>query len=146
MKKILLLQIILFVTFYVNSENIISQNNHKYLITSIVSVNSCYIIYAQKRDILYKIVTSKSENCENCNKIVVGNYYDLDLKSKEQNIPKINGITLRPVNYLDVNCYSYTIGDMVCYIFNNDTICTEPNNGIYDLYYTNDIKGLCYLK
>ena len=45
----------------------------------------------------------------------------------------IGGVKLDPVGY--VGCYQF---DSVT------TICLEPKLGIFDLYYTNDLKGICY--
>lgn len=109
-----------------------------YLIKKIKSKNSWHIIYAQKQDSLYKIVVRKEGlSGDNCKKIVVGKYYNLELKLRRENAPEINGVKLKPVNYLDVECYSYD---------QETEICIEPKKGIYDLYYTDDLKGLCYLK
>jgi len=109
-----------------------------YLIKEIRSKNSWYIIYAQKQDSLYKIVVGKENKIDtSCKKITVGKYYNLDLKSRRANAPEIGGVKLQPVNYLDVDCYAYD---------EKTEICIEPKKGIYDLYYTKDLDGLCYLK
>lgn len=109
-----------------------------YLIKKITSKNSWYIIYAKKQDSLYKIIVRKEDLWGgDCKKIAVGKYYDLELKSRRENAPEINGVKLKPANYLDVECYSYD---------HETEICIEPKKGIYDLYYTDDLKGLCYLK
>ena len=110
----------------------------KYRIEKIKAKNSWYIIYAEKQDSLYKIVIGKSNvGNRDCDKIVVGKYYDLNLKSIRDNAPEINGVKLNPLNYLDIECYSYD---------DKTEICIEPQKGIYDLYYTDDLEGLCYLK
>ena len=103
-----------------------------YLIKKIKSKNSWHIIYAQKQDSLYKIV--------------VGKDYDLELKSRRENVPVINGVKLKPVNYLDVKSPAYDKEGVECYSYDEKTeICIEPKKGIYDLYYMDDLKGLCYL-
>ncbi|WP_114751992.1 hypothetical protein [Pleomorphovibrio marinus] len=119
-----------------------------YLIKKIKSKNSWHIIYAQKQDSLYKIVVGKEVMAgDGCNKIVVGKSYDFELKSRKENVPVINGVRLKPVNYLDVKTPAYDKGGVECYSYDEKTeICTEPKKGIYDLYYTDDLKGLCYLK
>ncbi|MAL12735.1 MAG: hypothetical protein CL554_19880 [Algoriphagus sp.] len=119
-----------------------------YLIKKIKSKNSWHIIYAQKQDSLYKIVVGKEGlSRDNCKKIVVGKYYDLELKSRRENVPVINGVKLKPVNYLDVKSPAYDKEGVECYSYDEKTeICIEPKKGIYDLYYTDDLKGLCYLK
>lgn len=119
-----------------------------YLIKKIKNKNSWHIIYAQKKDSLYKIVVGKEDLLRGeCNKIVVGKFYDLELKSRRENVPVINGVRLKPVNYLDVKSPAYDKEGIECYSYDEKTeICIEPKKGIYDLYYTDDLKGLCYLK
>lgn len=111
--------------------------NSGYLIKKIKSRKAWYIIYAEKQDTLYKVVAKKEIVSDECKKIAVGKYYDLDLKSRRENAPEINGVKLKPMNYLDIECFSYD---------EETEICIEPKKGIYDLYYTDDLKGLCYLK
>lgn len=107
-----------------------------YSIKKINKNNSWYIIYAERNDTLFKIV-SYAENSigQNCKKIVVNGKYDFELKSKKENAPIIGGVKLDPVGYTG------------CYVFDKETtICLEPKRGIYDLFFTNDLKGICYLK
>ncbi|WP_155847217.1 hypothetical protein [Algoriphagus marincola] len=139
--KLLVYTYLLFMIFSCSSSKGFTQDGNidsKYRIKKIKTKNSWYIIYAEKQDSLYKIVVGKPNTInDDCKKIVVGKYYDLELKSRRDNTPEINGVKLKPVNYLDVECYSY----------DEDTeICIEPKKGINDLYYTDDLKGLCYLK
>lgn len=140
MRKLLLF-VILFVYGCSSSkiESVKKLENSNYLITKIKTINSWVIIYAEKLNSQYKIVVRKDTvSYSSCNeKIVVGNYYDLELISRRDNVPIINGIKLQPMNYLDIKCFSYD---------ENTEICIEPENGIYDLYYTENIKGLCYIK
>jgi len=115
-----------------------SDNNSDYLIKKIKSKNSWLIIYAERQDTLYKIVVGKEDVANTkCRKIAVGKNYNLDLYSRRENAPEIGGVKLKPANYLDVQCYSYD---------EKTEICIEPKKGIYDLYYTKDLKGLCYIK
>ena len=85
---------------------------------------------------MFKIVSYAENNIyQNCRKIVVGGKYDFELKSKKENAPIIGGVKLDPVGYTG------------CYVFDKETtICLEPKRGIYDLFFTNDLKGICYLK
>src|SRR6218665_62905 len=128
-----------FILFSCSSSNFLTQDKSAsgYLIKKIRTKNSWYIIYAEKQDSLYKIVTGREKGNENCQKIVVGKYYNLELYSRRENAAVINGIKLKPVNQLDIECFEYD---------DKTQICIEPKNGIYDLYYTRDLKGLCYLK
>jgi hypothetical protein len=114
----------------------VSDYNTNYLIKKIDKKHSWYIIYAERKDTLFKIVSYAEDKVDgNCKKIVVGEKYNFELKSKKENAPVIEGIKLDPVGYTG------------CYVFDNETtICLEPKLGIYDLFYTNDLKGICYLK
>jgi hypothetical protein len=109
-----------------------------YLITDIKAKNSWYLIYAERLDTCYKIVVKKHEKVNrNCEKIIVGNYYNLNLRARSEKVIEIRGVNINPINNIDVHCYSY----------DEDTnICIEPENGIFDLYYTDDLTGLYYLK
>jgi hypothetical protein len=114
----------------------VKENKTKYRIKKIDKNNSWYIIYADRNDTLFKIVSfAKNKIDESCRKIVVGGIYDFELKSKKGNAPIIGGVKLDPVGYTG------------CYVFDKETtICLEPKRGIYDLFFTNDLKGICYLK
>jgi hypothetical protein len=110
-----------------------------YLVKSIDSVNGWYTIYASKQDSVYKIVVKKEDRrVMNCKEIVsAGKYYNLVLHSRKNEVPEINGIKIKPINSLDVHCYTYD---------EKTNICIEPERGIYDLYHTSNIKGLCYVQ
>lgn len=114
----------------------VSVSDKSYRIKKINKKNSWYIIYAEKKDSLFKIVSyADSSTNGNCKKIVVGGLYDFELKSKNENAPIIGGIKIAPIGYTG------------CYEFDKETtICLEPERGIYDLFYTNDLKGICFLK
>lgn len=118
----------------VTSASTIGEAN--YFIKEINKKNSWYVIYAERKDTLYKIVTKvEADTNKNCKKIVVGKWYDLLLISHKSTAPIINGVKLDPVGYTG------------CYQFDSETtICLEPKRGVYDLFYTNDLKGICYLK
>ncbi|URC11861.1 hypothetical protein [Flavobacterium sp. B183] len=108
-----------------------------YMVYKIDKENDYYLIYAKKKDSLYKIVSKNESPISDCNKIKINNYYDFKLHSRRENSPTIGGIKLNPVNYLDIQCYTY----------DKDTkICIDIKNGIFDLYYADNIKGLCFIK
>jgi len=124
------------------------QSSDMYHIEAIVSKNSWYIIYAEKQDTLYKIVSARQENeGSRCRKIRQGGFYSFELVSHGSNIPVINGIKLAPVNYLDVKKNVKSRDGKDCYAYDQETeICTEPERGIYDLYYTSSLRGVCYIE
>jgi hypothetical protein len=112
-------------------------DNKSYLIKKIVSKNDWLVVYAEKQDSLFKIVVgNESSQPNNCKKIKVGETYFLNLKSRRKNAPEIGGVKLNPINYLDIECFAYD---------ENTEICIEPEKGIYDLYYTFNLKGYCYV-
>lgn len=116
-----------------------SHSDSGYLIKAIDTVNSWCIIYATKNDSSYKIVVKKEDKPSlECKRVIlIGEYYDLTLHSKRNEAPVINGVKLAPVNYLDIHCYTYD---------ERTNICIDPEKGIYDLYHTANIKGMCYIK
>ena len=116
-----------------------NQNENLYRIEQIKVKNNWCIIYAAKGENLFKIVSGieRKERNKSCNEIKVSEYYSLDLKSKRENAPVINGVKLAPINYLDIECFKYD---------EETEICIEPKKGINDLYFTESLKGLCYLE
>ena len=122
-----------------NSKNVSSTDKvGLFKIIKVGSLNNWHIIYATKNDTLFKIVSKKEKNVDsNCNKINGGQYYNLKIHSRKENPPEINGIKLSPVNYIDITCYSFDA---------NTSICIEPKKGIYDLYFAENLKGLCLEK
>lgn len=140
--KILGSAMLIFVLLYscAKSKNLsnIPQTDLLYSIKSIDSINNWYTIYAIKNDSSYKIVVKKeSQNLECKRAIVIGQSYNLALHSRKNEVPEINGVKIKPVNSLDIQCYIY---DEIT------NICIEPKKGIYDLCHTPNMKGLCYVE
>lgn len=115
------------------------QSDSLYLVKKIDSINNWYTIYATKNDSSFKIVVKKQNHQDlKCKRMIrVGLSYYLMLHSRKNEVPEINGVKIKPVNSLDVQCYTYD---------DSTSICIEPKKGIYDLFHTPDIKGLCYVK
>ncbi|WP_417366730.1 hypothetical protein [Flavobacterium beibuense] len=131
MRYFLLLLTVLILSCGSHNKNNKSPNSA--YIYKIESINDYYLIYAKRNDSLFKIV-SKKESTENCLTIKKGQSYNLNLKSLYDVAPIINGVKI----------YTFQID---CYAFDEQTsICLERNNGIHDLYFTDDIIGLCYKK
>jgi len=116
-----------------------SQSDSLYLVKKIDSINNWYTIYATKNDSSFKIVVKKQDHQNlRCKRMIrVGQSYSLELHSRKNEVPEINAIKIKPVNSLDIQCYTYDEAT---------SICIEPKRGIYDLFHTPDIEGLCYLK
>lgn len=107
-------------------------NTKEYFVYKIETVSNYYIIYAKKEDSIFKIV-SKKESITECNSIKINNNYNFDLYS-QSSVTLITGEIIAPVSIYDV----------VCHTFENDIkICTDRKNGIYDLFYSRNLKGLC---
>lgn len=136
--SLLIMSLFLHSCFASKALNKMPKNGSLYLIKSIDPVNNWYIIYAEKKDSVYKIVVKKEKYPSlKCKRgIVVGESYRLELHSRKNEVPVINGVKISPVNYLDIQCYTYE---------ENTVICIDPKKGIYDLYHTPNIKGLCYI-
>lgn len=100
-------------------------------VTKLDSINNYYLIYTIKGDSIFKIVSEKNY-VDNCKKIEVGKSYPLELISMRSSAPSIGGLKISPVNYLDVRCFQFN---------ENTQICKE--DGIDELYFAKDLKGLC---
>jgi hypothetical protein len=112
-----------------------SQNKNLYQVYKLDSINDFYLIYAKKGDSLFKII-SKRELVKHMKKIEINETYPFKLHSRRESLPTIDGIKLEPINYLDVECFAFD---------KETTICIERNNGIYDLYFAENIKGLFFI-
>lgn len=139
--KLIIILLSMLLTNCNSSKSIRETKNYKegsFLITKIEQVNNWNVIYAKNQKAKYKIVSGVNNTSDkNCVKIEVGKYYNLKLNSRKGNVPEINGIKIKPVNDIDIDCYTYD---------EETNICIVPDNGIYDLYHTDNIKGLCYIK
>lgn len=94
----------------------------KYKICNIDSVQSVYIIYAQKDNSIIKIASSKG-SAPDCSPIETGRYYDLKLQSR----------VYRTASKLHIE------GVMV----NGVLIKLEGGNVSWDLFSCLNLKGLC---
>ena len=130
--------IFLFIAFFgisCNSQQKVLESQRtmeEYYVYKIDSIDNYYLVYAKKQDAIFKIV-SKKETLKKCDLIKINNSYHFDLYSQSSET-LITGEIIAPVS----------IYDKPCYIFENDTkICIDRKNGIYDLYYARNLKGLC---
>ena len=101
-----------------------------YWVYKIDSVNSYYLIYAKKRNELYKIV-SKKGSIKKCEKIMVGKGYDFQLFSFLDQQVVING-TVIPSRSSYINGYG----------FDDSTTIHLERDSISDLYGARNIYGL----
>ncbi len=105
-----------------------------YLVYKIDSVNSYYIIYAKKDGGRYKIV-SKKENIDKCKCIKINENYNFLLHSGLSSKVRIGNLSFSPNETKEVTCFAYD---------KTTTICLEGDT-IKDLYYADNIKGLCFV-
>lgn len=130
--------VLLFITLFgvnCNSQQKVLESQRtmeEYYVYKIDSIDNYYLVYAKKQDAIFKIV-SKKETLKKCDLIKINNSYHFDLYA-DSSVPLITGEIIAPVSYYDV----------VCHVLENGTeICTDGKNGIYDLYYVRNLKGLC---
>ena len=106
-----------------------------YKVNKIDSKNDWYFIYASRNDSTFMIVSKKVEVTNpDWEKIRPDNYYNFKLSSI---IPVINGVKMIPVNYLD---FAGIELDKQTYVNIN------PDKGIFDIYSTDNLKGLFFIK
>jgi len=112
------------------SEKFQSSGDKVYLVKHIKRLRGWNIIYVTNGDSLFKVITKRQPLENRSCKIRKGHSYRLELHWILENMkPPLS-------NYADVGCFDY--GPKL-------RICTEPAKGIYKLYYTPSIKGLCYV-
>lgn len=115
-------------------ENKSQKKMEEYYVYQIDTIDDYYLLYAKKGDEIFKIV-SKKEKSKKCNLIKLDNRYFFDLYAQSSIKLVIDGKEIAP---------PVTIVDVMCYNFENGTkICTDRKNGIHDLYYARNLKGLC---
>jgi hypothetical protein len=96
-------------------------------ILKIDSIENVYVIYAKRNDSIVKIM-SKKNGLYNCNPIIKGGFYDLQIRS---HLPK----------------YTYQKLDIGGTRYNSTTIYLEDTGGvIWDLFVTDNLNGLCFIK
>ena len=143
MRTFLLLTMPLTITFILKElndpgSNLVCLHGHPnydsiiYKVYKIDSINSYYIIYAKSGSAVFKIVTSK-ESAKNCNKIVVDKSYEFHLHS----VLSVNGESVIPANQ---------INEVTGFRIDNITTISLEGDSIMDLFFADNIKGLCYIK
>lgn len=133
MKPIIL--ILVFVIISCNTQKRIDNSIEEkmlYKVYKIDSINDYYLVFAKKQDSIFKIVSKKNFS-KNCNSVKVGKKYSFKLKSNRTLAPTINGVKIAAQN-------------VDCYVFDKETsICVDRKNGIYNLYFADNLKGLCLI-
>lgn len=95
-----------------------------YLVTKIDSIPRAYIIYIERNDSIFKLVSLKQDN-QFCTKVIAGNYYDFELGSwldaEQPSLIHSDGL------------YVYGVG-----------VAFSDENIVQDIFYAKNLKGLCF--
>lgn len=141
MKYIFCFLIILFFSsgFSQEVEDMSTRNkaDNLYHIYKIDSINKYYLIYGRKCNVNYKIISKKNRKNSNCSKIQVNHNYNLQLESLSEQEFELEGNTVSLAGNTLVNCFS---------LDKETTVCKEEDKRIYDLYFVENIKGLCLIE
>ena len=96
------------------------------------SINSFHLIYVKNDLHRYKIVSKKSPEGTNCNKIKLNHLYAFKLQSMSM----VNGKSITP------SASKYEVSGMA--VDDSTTIAFEMDTQ-WDLFYADNLKGLCFL-
>jgi len=109
-----------------------------YEVTNIKKVNDWYFIYLNKNDSVFKVVSKEPISFRVFSKYPIikkNRQYNLTLHSYKDTAPIINDVKIFPQNYTG----SFQLDSLT-------TVSLEPDNNIFDIYYSPDLAGLYYLK
>ena len=135
MKNYIFIVLMVLFSSCVGKKSTVTENKVEgYRIEKIKKKGDWYIIYAVKEDTLYKIISKENKKgVSDCQRIKKGNKYKFQLKSEKDFAPTIDGIKISPINFN--GCYYYS---------DNTLICLEPENGIWELFTEQNVKGLYF--
>jgi len=106
--------------------------SERYKVYKIDSINNYYLIYAKRKDSLYKIV-SKKQATRNCVNISLNQEYTFLLTSIWNQKIIIEGSNVSPSITPHVTCLSFD---------DSTKICLEKDS-INDLFHAENVQGLC---
>jgi hypothetical protein len=110
----------------------IAKASELYKVYKIDSINNYYLIYAKRKDSLYKIV-SKKQVTSNCANISLNQEYTFSLTSIWNQKIIIEGRNVSPSVTPHVTCLSFD---------DSTKICLEKDS-INDLFHADNVEGLC---
>ena len=105
------------------------------LITSFDSLKNHNVIYLKDSLTQYKIISKKKLNAK-CPQIKVGEKYLFELKSIFYLELKDGETVYNVSNMVNIHCIA---------LDEFDKACKEENIGIFDVYETANLEGLCYV-
>ena len=120
---VLLICVTFFMNFSIKNKNIIRET---YKMVKLDSIDQVYMIYAEKNDSIFKIL-SKKEQTPNCQTLEVGKLYELDIVSMF--LPEEFHVKMRSSGIK----------------FNNVLIELERDSIVGDLFTSVNIEGKCYI-
>jgi len=103
-----------------------------YTINRIDSIENFYVIYATRNDSTFQIASKKAKVL-NCDQLKINAKYSLKLKSRVFT-GKANGAKITSATNDLVKCIGLDRVTVVCF----------DDNCVQDLFYTENIEGLCY--
>jgi hypothetical protein len=106
-----------------------------YAVIKVDSINGYYLVYVQRNDSIFKIVSPKpTEEIKGCDRLKNGDRYPFFLHSSLSNWPAgLEGLS--PKNNPLINCFSYD---------DSTSICVEEGM-VRDLFYADNIRGKCFI-
>jgi hypothetical protein len=111
--------------FHIQSSYEYALNIDKYYVEKIDSTQNFYLLYLKKANNYYKVVSEKVEKSDKCENVKKGDYLTFSLNS-----------------IIEISTISYKVDGVLYkgteFIFDRDSIV--------DLYESNNLMGLCYLK
>jgi len=136
MRKIICMMLIFFSCSSLHKNQAIRSLNESdsYFVTKIDSIKNYYLIYANRNDSLFKIVSKKEKCMRDCNMIKEQMSYKFSLISYRENAFKINGINTIPVGVQGFGVDEDTFIDL------------EGEKGIFDIHFATNVIGLCFKK
>ena len=117
-------------TYSSKTEN--KKTDSLFKVCKIKSLKNFYIIYLEKNDTLYKVISKKEEESSYCNKIKVRKYYQFNL------------IVIFPNKFIiDEKEYQTPYNVECLYLDKFTTVCLERKISIYYLHMATNLHGLC---
>jgi len=128
MKYILLITYLFFLCNVTKGNKLVQKEGkqnkkNEYLVTKFDSIPKAYIIYVERNDSIFKLVSLKTD-INNCTKIIIGNYYELQLASwLDPDEPSL-------IHSDGLHVYGVSVA------YSNEKI-------VQDIFYAKNLKGLC---
>jgi len=107
--------------------------DNTYQIINIKEEKMVYIIYAQKNDSIFKIISEKTSPINACKEVKIGGLYMLDINE------------IFPLDSLLGNNLMPNLGIKALMLKDGSSVFIEESSH-FKLYKSDDLNGLCYMK